>query len=75
VIIQVQHGGWQKYKVVKTDSQSRWNAAVVATFGKGTLYRTVVGSTRHEVATASGIHRFYKVRTSRSAHGATTPRA
>ena len=75
VTIQVKHGGWQKYKVVKTDAKSRWNAAVVATFGKGTLYRAVVGRTRHEVATASGIFRFYKVRTARSAEWAVTPHA
>ena len=42
VTIQVKHGTWKKYKVVKTDAKSSWTAGVVATFGKGTLYRAVV---------------------------------
>jgi hypothetical protein len=64
VTIQVKHGSWKTYKVVKTDARSRWSAAVVATFGKGTYYRAVVRGTKNEVATASGVYRFYKVRTS-----------
>ncbi len=66
VTIQVKHGTWKKYKVVRTDAKSRWNAGVVATFGKGTLYRAVVrGNQQVVVPTASAIFRFYKVRTSR----------
>jgi hypothetical protein len=74
VTIQVKHGAWKRYKVVKTDAKSRWDVAVVATFGKGTLYRAVVAGTRHEVATASRVYRFYKVRTASSPEWAATPR-
>ena len=37
------------------------------TWGRGTLYRAVVGKTKHEVRTFSQIYRFYKVRASRVA--------
>jgi hypothetical protein len=67
VTIQVKHRSWKTYKVVKTNRRSHWTAKVVATFGKGTLYRAVVGKTAHEVRTFSQIYRFYKVRVSRSA--------
>jgi hypothetical protein len=66
VTIQVKHGSWKTYKVVRTNRRSHWNAKVVATWGKGTLYRAVVGKTKHEIRTTSGIYRFYKVRASRS---------
>jgi hypothetical protein len=62
VLIQVKHGSWKKYKVVKTDRRSHWRANVVATFGNGTLYRAVVAGTRQETRTTSNIYRFYKVR-------------
>jgi hypothetical protein len=64
VLIQVKHGSWKKYKVVKTDSRSHWNARVVATFGNGTYYRAVVGRTKREIKTTSHVYRFYKIRTS-----------
>jgi hypothetical protein len=64
VLIQVKHGAWKNYKVVKTNARSKWNATVVATFGNGTLYRAVVGGTKQEIRTTSAIYRFYKVRTS-----------
>ncbi len=63
-----------KYKVVKTDAKTRWDVAVVATFGKGTLYRAVVAGTKHEVATASRVYWFYNVRTASSPEWAATPR-
>ena len=66
VTIQVKHGSWKTYKVVRTNRRSHWNAKVVATWGRGTLYRAVVGKTRHEVRTFSQIYRFYKVRASRA---------
>lgn len=62
VLIQVKHGSWKRYKVVKTDRRSHWRANVVATFGHGTLYRAVVAGTKHEIRTTSHIYRFYKVR-------------
>ncbi len=74
VTIQVKHGTWKKYKVVKTDAKSRWSASVVATFGKGTLYRAVAARSKQEVATSSGIFRFYKVRTFRSFERSAAPR-
>jgi hypothetical protein len=64
VVIEVKHGSWKRYKVVRTNARSKWSASVVATFGKGTLYRAVVGRSTHEIATSSAIYRFYKVRTS-----------
>jgi len=67
VLIQVKHGSWKKYKVVRTNRRSHWSAKVVATWGKGTLYRAVVAKTAHEVRTFSQIYRFYKVRASRTA--------
>jgi hypothetical protein len=64
VVIQVKHGSWKRYKVVRTNRRSKWSARVVATFGNGTLYRAVVGKTKHEIRTISHVWRFYKVRTS-----------
>jgi hypothetical protein len=63
VLIQVKHGSWKKYKVVKTDSRSHWNARVMATFGGGTYYRAVVGRANREIKTTSHVYRFYKIRT------------
>jgi len=64
VLIQVKHGSWKRYQVVKTDRRSRWRATVVATFGNGTRYRAVVAGSKHEIRTTSNIYRFYKVRVS-----------
>ena len=61
VTIQVKHGHWEKYKVVRTNKKSKWSARVTATRGKGTLYRAVVGGTKHEHKTTSAIWRFYKI--------------
>jgi hypothetical protein len=66
VTIQVKHGSWKTYKVVKTNRRSHWNAKVEATWGKGTLYRAVVGKSKNEIRTFSGIYRFYKVRASKT---------
>jgi hypothetical protein len=60
VTIQVKHGHWKKYKVVKTNTKSKWNAKVTATRGKGTLYRAVVGGTKKIHKTTSAVWRFYK---------------
>ena len=60
VTIQVKHGSWKKYKVVKTNRKSKWNAKVTATRGKGTLYRAVVGGTKRIHKTTSAVWRFYK---------------
>ena len=60
VLIQVKHGSWKKYKVVRTNRKSKWSAKVVATPGRGTYYRAVVGKTKHEIKTTSATYRFYK---------------
>jgi hypothetical protein len=65
-VIQVQHGAWKRYRVVHTNRRGRWSAKVVATYGKGTYYRTMVPATKHEVKTIAQVFRFYKVRASRS---------
>lgn len=59
VLIQVKHGSWKKYEVVKTDRHSRWKARVVATKGNGTLYRAVVAGTKNLHKTAGTVWRFY----------------
>jgi hypothetical protein len=57
VTIQVKHGSWKRYKVVHTDSRSKYRAGVEATRGTGTKYRILVGGTKHLLKTKSGVYR------------------
>jgi hypothetical protein len=57
VLIQVKHGTWKRYKVVRTNKKSRFRAAVTPSRGQGTRYRIVVGANRHILKTTSRVYR------------------
>ena len=57
VTIQVKHGSWKRYKVVHTNSKSKYRAGVEATRGKGTKYRILVGGTTSLLKTTSVVYR------------------
>jgi hypothetical protein len=56
VVIQAKHGVWKRYKVVHTDSRSRFRAYVTPTGGNGTKYRIVVAATPKLLQTTSGVY-------------------
>jgi hypothetical protein len=57
VLVQVKHGSWTKYKVVKTDRHARFRADVTATRGKGTAYRLVVKGSKKFLKVVSAPYR------------------
>jgi len=55
VVIQVKHGTWKKYKVVRTNARSRWSVRVKAGHNHWVRYRAVVAGTKklHKNGTAA----------------------
>jgi hypothetical protein len=58
VLIQVKHHGWKRYKVVRTNSHSRWSVFVKPSRGNGTYYRAVVAGNKNLIKSYA-IGRFY----------------
>jgi hypothetical protein len=46
ILIQVQHNGWKKYKVIHTDGKSHWSARVTPGHNRYITYRAVVAGTK-----------------------------
>jgi hypothetical protein len=46
ILIQVKHGSWKRYKVIRTDRRSRWSVRVAPGRGHYTQYRAVVAGTK-----------------------------